>query len=918
MENAAEENIRKEDFASWFKKTFYAYGMSVIEERALPDIRDGLKPVNRAIIYEILKSGVTSDSKPTKVARISGNVIGNWHPHGDKAVEDALAGMAAPWANTLPTVVIKGNGGSIFGDGAAAGRYIEARLTPFGDAYGYKMKEGIVPYVPNFDETGKMPTILPAQLPYLLINGIKEGIAVGIASSMPPHNAREVLTMVLAYLKNPEIKTEGLLEYMPGPDFPSGATIINKDALLEMYKTGTGKIVVRATVEYDKKEHALHVKEIPYLFAGSMDNLVAELAVATTESTDSRKKKVPPKIKGVNAVNNYSGKAGIDICIELQKGTDPDEILKTLYAETRLETTVKFIFNALNGCAFNTYSLRQYLAEYTEFQHEITKNEHMLEQKELEEHIEIIAGRIIASMYTDEIVDIVKNSEGRAQIVGALMNGTILPGTKPKYHETVKSFQFTEKQAEAISDMKLYQLNKLNAEQLKNEGLEVRERLNYVKQVISNYEFRHALIISRLEHEYGKLPDCPRKTRIISDSPSKASTQEMQTVPLYIGMDRYGYVRVETKPFDSSCETDNKSRVGFFDQEGNCWNLFMDKTKETKDRGSLVSRLVDMEGNAAGFTTGIGKENAQGLFIFENGAMRRVDMKRYMTKTRATKINTRTPKQPLKAFYDIPDNVNIVTVDGTDIPLQDIPLQGLSGNGKLLLTPKEEPYNVTFKSGEVKEHPKAKRNAKPNDIFDAVVTFTPDGKLLFDWATTNTEGKDGLYVTTYQELLGQTLLFVHSDGTAKKVSGSQFAVKTKRTQIASNKEGVESIYIRPVEEEETLVGYYEGGRKKRIETSKISAQGKAGGGVRVFYSSNYQFLGVESGKGSNLPVVSFATQPKEIQPKDRVGHAQEVALEEMECILKCEEAPDFVEITGETGGDVRTIRVYDNGEVYEK
>lgn len=920
MESMVEGNIREVDFTKFFKQSFYSYGMSVIKERALPDIRDGLKPVNRAIIYEILKSGVTSDSKPTKVARISGNVIGNWHPHGDKAVEDALTGMAAQWSNTLPTVQIKGNGGSIFGDGAAAGRYIEARLTPAGDAYGYKMKEGIVPYVPNFDETGKMPTILPAQLPYLLINGIKEGIAVGIASSMPPHNAKEVLSMVLAYLKNPAIKTAELLEYMPGPDFPSGATIINKDAMLEMYKTGSGKIAVRATVEYDKKEHALHVKEIPYTFAGSMDNLVADLADATTEKLDGKKKKVPPKIAGVNAVNNYSGKAGIDICIELQKGVDPDEMLKTLYAETKLETTVKFNFNALNDRVLNTYSLKQYLAEYTEFQHEIVANEHKLEAKELQGQLEIIMGRIIASMYIDEIVDAVKNSTGKGQVKDVLMHGTILPGIKPEYHGNIKAFKFTEIQAEAISEMKLYQLNKMDAGRLVEEGKKVQKRLETVNRIISDHGFRHALIIKRMEDEYAKLPDCPRKTRIISDSPSKASGHEMPTVSLYIGMDKYGYVRIEGKPFEGSYGTDNKSRVGFFDTAGNCWNLFMDKAKETKDRGTLASRLVDMAGNAVGFTTGIGKENAQGLFLFENGAMRRVEMGRYMTKTRATKVNTRTAEQPLKAFYDIPDNVNIVSVDGVDIPLQDIPLQGLSGSGKILLVPKEENYEVTFKFGDVEEQPKVK--AKPNDTFDAVVSFTPDGKLLFDWTSLDTEEKDGLYVTTYQELLKQTLLFVHSDGTAKKVSGEQFAVKTKRTQIMANKEGTSAIYIRPVEEE-TLVGIYEGGRQKRIDVSKIPMQGKSGGGVRVFYTTKYTFQSVKSGKGSNLPVVSFATLPKEVEgtgaaAKSRVEAAQELAMDRLEYITSCQETPDFVEVTGNMGGDMHTYRVYDDGSIYEK
>ena len=182
------ENIQKKDLTQYTKEGFTGYGQSVIKERAFADVRDGLKPVQRAILYEIIRCGATSDSKPTKVARIGGNVIGNWHPHGNIAVEEALVGMAQSWTNSLPPIYIKGNGGTVFGDSAAAGRYIEAKLTPAGDAYGRNLKEGIVPFIPNFDETGTMPTVLPAQLPYMLINGISEGIAVGVASVMPPHN----------------------------------------------------------------------------------------------------------------------------------------------------------------------------------------------------------------------------------------------------------------------------------------------------------------------------------------------------------------------------------------------------------------------------------------------------------------------------------------------------------------------------------------------------------------------------------------------------------------------------------------------------------------------------------------------------------------------------------------------------------
>lgn len=851
-------SIQTGDLCPLFKSKFYQYGMSVIKKRALPDIRDGLKPVQRAIIFEMLRSGCTSKNKPVKVAKIVGSTMGNWHPHGDSSIEEALTTMAQPWSNSLPVLWIKGNGGSIFGDGAAAGRYIEAKLTPIGDAYGYKLKPGIVPYEPNFDNTAEMPTILPAQLPYLLINGISEGIAVGVAASVPPHNPVEVLQMTLQYLKQPKTKTEDLLEFMPGPDFPSGATIINKEDLLSMYETGEGRISVRATITYDKKQHELHVTEIPFLFAGSMDNLVVELIAATSESTNSQKKKVPPKITGINAVNNYSGKNGIDICLELAKGIDPEEMIRTLFAKTRLETTVKFQFNALNDGQLHQYSLRQYLAEYTEFQHEIVTNEHLLEKTDLERRMEIIMGRLIASQYLDEIVDMVKHSKGKSEVKDVLMHGTILKGTNPKYHKVIKTFQFTELQAEAIANTPLYQLNQMDTNRLQKEGKEIQKRLNVVDKIINDQKTRHKLIIKRLEAELQQLPEIPRKTRIISDTVSRASALEVPTIPLYIGMDNYGYVRLEEKGFEGSKQTDNKSRVGFFDPHGNCWNLFLDRTKETKDRGTLVSQLLATSDPIVGFTTGIAQDSAkQGLFLLRGGTLKRMELRRYWTKTHATKVSGQTGENSLLAYYDIPDDVNIVTIDGVDYPLETIPLQGSSGKGVHKFEEKEEPYQVSFKQGDIKIVPKTTKN----DTFDAVVTFTADGQLLFDWTTLDTEGKEGLYVTTYQKLLKETLLFVHQDGTAKRVDGTQFAVKTRRTSIVANKEGIQSIDIRPATDQ-TLVGHYQSGKQKRIEVAKISKQGKVGGGIRVFYTTKDTLERVESGENSDLPIVSFATNPK--------------------------------------------------------
>lgn len=855
------ENIKEKELSNWFEHGFTNYGMSVIEERAFADVRDGLKPVQRAIAYEIIRCGATSDSKPTKVARISGNVIGNWHPHGDKAVEDALTGMAQTWTNSLPIVYIKGNGGTVFGDGAAAGRYIEARFTPAGDAYGRNLKEGIVPFVPNFDETDVMPTILPAQLPYLLINGISEGIAVGVSSVVPPHNPKEVLEMTMAYINNPSMSTADLLKIMPGPDFPTGATIINKDDLEQIYRTGVGRILCRATMEYDATDHSLHVKEIPFNFSGCMNNLVTELATATSE-TISNKKKIPPKIKGVIKVEDYSGKDGIDICLYLQRGVSPEEMKKLLYAKTRLECRVLFMFNALNDKVAHQYSLKRYLSEYLDFQHEIILNEYTMEKKSLEERLEIITGRIIASQCIDPIIDMIHQAQNRAQIKDVLMNGTILEGTNPAYHQLVQSFSFTELQAEAIADTKLYQLTKMDGKELIEEGKKVRAKLNEAQRIIESEDARKEVILSRLELELKKLPDCPRKTVITQDAASSTAGIEDKTVPVFVAMDKYGYVRIEDKYFENAEETNSKSRVGFFDVLGNCWNLFLDRVKETKDRGTLISRLIDTEAQIIGFTTAIESEDREGLFIFENGNIRRVLMNKYMTKTHATKINTKTSDTPMKAYFDIPKGMNIVTIDSKDIPLSRIPLQGYTGTGKHFLESKEEAYEVSFKQGEVEPE----ETPLDKDIFDGVATFTADGKLVFDWKTLNVNNHEGVFSTTYQELTKSTLLFVHADGTAKRVKGELFAVKTKRSQIKGDKEGANILAIIPVSDDDCtngyLIGTYEGGYRKCVSIDGISSQGITGGGIRALYTTKYALQSVEVTDKTDLPVVSFASQPK--------------------------------------------------------
>lgn len=850
------------DFQSNFKSDFYDYGMSVIEDRAIPDIRDGLKPVHRAIITEMLTSNITSKNKPTKVAKISGAVIGKWHPHGDTSVEGALAGMAVDWKNSMPAIEIMGNKGSVYGDGAAAGRYIEARLTPTGDAYGKNLKRGVVPYAPNFDETAMMPTVMPAQLPYLIINGT-EGIAVGVASNIPTHNPIEVINTFISYVNNPKQSVEELMETMPGPDFPTDGEIINKSELAEIYKTGIGKIRVRGRMKYDKKHNSLHVYEIPFTASGSMDNLVFEIASATTESTDKKGKRRAPKIEGVTNVAQHSGKDGIDICIDLKKGVNPESMKLELFAKTKLETTLKYDFSALNNRKLHRYGLKKYLSEYLAFQHEIITNELQIQKQELEKRMEIIKGLLIMQQMIDEVLSSAKNSSGKSELKEVLQTGKILTGVPKQYHQTIKAFRFTEVQSEYISSMQIYRINKMDYTAIINEGKQIQTDIEYAESIINDTAKRKRLIIKRHKEELKKLnvKDFARKTDIIDDTISVASKLEIPESNLYVSYNKYQYLRISEKVFDDSIQTTNKSRLGFITSDSICWNLHLENANITKNTGTLISQLIPTENDIVGWTTTImSTEVKYGLFIYENGNVKITDMRTYQTKTKATKVASGKSDIALVKYLDIPENAVGFKINDQIIALSDISVNGKTGRGKHMLDP------MTYAEIEIITDntllPKGRKRTKNKanvESASGVAYFDGGDKLTFDW-TESTPTKESLFAIPYDKLLKTTLVFVHDDGTTKLISGEQFKVSTKRQEIQADKKGAKSIYIGEVPE--TLLATYTDGATKRIKTDLISQQGKAGGGVRAFYTTKHILERVEDGTNSTLECTTLATQPK--------------------------------------------------------
>ena len=373
------ERIIKTEYSEVMEKSYIDYAMSVIIARALPDVRDGLKPVQRRTLYDMYELGIKSDRPYRKSARIVGDTMGKYHPHGDSSIYDALVVMTQDFKKGMPLVDGHGNFGNIEGDGAAAMRYTEARLQKLTEeAFLADLDKDVVDFIPNFDETEKEPSVLPVKIPNFLING-SEGIAVGMTTSTPPHNLGEVVDALKAYMLDPDITTEELMRYVKGPDFPTGGIVINQDELLSIYETGTGKIKIRGKVEVEKLKGGkmnLVITEIPYPMIGAnISKFLSDVAalVETRKTTD------------IIDISNQSSKEGIRIVLELKRDTDIENLKNLLYKKTRLEDTFGVNMLAISGGRPETMGLKQILAANAEFQFQVaTRKYNNLLAKELE------------------------------------------------------------------------------------------------------------------------------------------------------------------------------------------------------------------------------------------------------------------------------------------------------------------------------------------------------------------------------------------------------------------------------------------------------------------------------------------------------------------------------------------------------
>lgn len=546
-----EEKIIRTEYSEVMQKSYIDYAMSVIIARALPDVRDGLKPVQRRTLYDMYELGIRYDRPYRKSARIVGDTMGKYHPHGDSSIYDALVVMSQEFKKGLPLVDGHGNFGNIEGDGAAAMRYTEARLQKITqEAFLADLDKNVVDFIPNFDETEQEPSVLPVKVPNLLING-SEGIAVGMATSIPPHNLGEVIDATKAYMQNEDITTQELLKYIKGPDFPTGGIVINEKELLQIYETGSGKIKVRGRVDVEKGKGGrinLVISEIPYPMIGANIGKFL-LDVAALSETK--------KTADIVDISNQSSKEGIRIVIELRKDTDVEQFKNMLYKKTRLEDTFGVNMLAISAGRPETMGLKRILRENVAFQFEVaTRKYETLLAKEMERK-EIQEGLIKACNVIDLIIEVLRGSKDRTMAKACLMEGRI-EGIKFKSKESkvmAAQLSFTENQANAILDMRLYKLIGLEIEALIAEHEKTLANIYRYEDILERKDSMAQVIINELnaiKKEYAR----PRKTVVENAAEAVYEEKKIEEMEVMFLMDRFGYAKtIDMSTYERNQET---------------------------------------------------------------------------------------------------------------------------------------------------------------------------------------------------------------------------------------------------------------------------------------------------------------------------------------------------------------------------
>ena len=599
-----EDRIIKTEYSDIMQKSFIDYAMSVIVARALPDVRDGLKPVQRRTLYDMYELGLRYDRPYRQSARIVGDTMGKYHPHGDSSIYDCLVVMTQDFKKILPLVDGHGNFGNIEGDSHAAMRYTEARLSKITqENFLEDLDKNVVDFVPNFDETEREPSVLPVKIPNFLING-SEGIAVGMATSTPPHNLAEVIDAEIAYMQDDSLTTKDIMKYIKGPDFPTGGIVINKDELLEIYETGVGKIRIRGKVETEKGKNGhinLVITEIPYTMIGmgigKFMSDVAELA----------EKKITNDIVDIS---NQSSKEGIRIVIELKKDTNVENFTNLLYKKTKLEDTFGVNMLAIDNGRPETMSLREIMRACADFQFETATRKYTTLLKKEQDKKEIQEGLIKACNVIDLVIEILRGSKDRAMAKNCLVNGET-EGINFKSRESkamAAQLLFTEAQADAILEMRLYKLIGLELEALVKEHEQTVANIYKYEDILENHDSM-AMVIQNDLNKIKKEFQAARKTVIDNRETAVYEEKPVEEMDVAFIMDRFGYAKtIDASTYEKNKETieaefkfsfimKNTGKVCFFTNTGNLHTVkAMDLPQgKMRDKGIPIDNVSNFD-----------------------------------------------------------------------------------------------------------------------------------------------------------------------------------------------------------------------------------------------------------------------------------------------------------------------------------
>lgn len=588
-----QDRILKIDIKQEMQSAYIDYSMSVIVARALPDVRDGFKPVHRRVLFGMDKLGNTSDKPYKKSARIVGDVLGKYHPHGDLSVYFALVRMAQPWSLRYPLVDGQGNFGSVDGDSPAAMRYTEARLSRIAEEMLRDIEKDTVDFTPNFDNTLEEPTVLPTRIPNLLVNGAS-GIAVGMATNMPPHNLSECIDASVALIDDRELTVEDLMQYIKAPDFPTGGIIYGFAGVKDAFETGRGRIVIRAKAEIEVDSstgrETIVVSEIPY--AVNKSELIKKIADLVEEK----------RLEGISNINDESDRAGMRIVIEVKRDANASVILNKLFKMTDLQSSFSVNNIALVNGRPQTLNLKQLLEAFVDHRHEVVIRRTRFDLAKAEERAHILEGLIIASDHIDEVVKLIRSSRTREEAKTRLM----------------ERFSLSEKQAQAIVDMRLGQLTGLDQDKLRNEYAEVEKMIAYYKEILADESVCMKVVKDELLEIKEKYGD-ERKTEIIYSSEEFNAEDFYADDEMIITISHMGYIK--RTPL-SEFRAQNRGGVGakgsntreedfieyiypasmhnymlFFTQKGKCYWLKVYEIPEgaKNSKGRAIQNMLNIE-----------------------------------------------------------------------------------------------------------------------------------------------------------------------------------------------------------------------------------------------------------------------------------------------------------------------------------